>query len=98
MDKDGNYLSYSFAGTTGSSGLTGPQAQQKCLELGFYNAIMLDGGGSVFREYLRSYDISTTRQVKNALILYRKRKANPFIPRASTKIPSDLTYTDAVTN
>lgn len=73
-DKEGNILSYSFAGVTGSSGLTGKQVQAKCLELGFYNAIMLDGGGSVFRRYNGSYDISTTRKVKNALILYRKKK------------------------
>ena len=72
--KDGDILSYSFAGTTGTSGLTGKQVQAKCLELGFYNAIMLDGGGSVFREHNGSYDISTTRKVKNALILYRRKK------------------------
>lgn len=73
-DKEGNILSYSFAGETGKTGLTGAQAQSKCLELGFVNAIMFDGGGSVFREYLGKYDISTTRKVKNALILYRKKK------------------------
>ena len=74
-DKDGNFMSYSFPGVTGQSGLTGKQVQAKCMELGFYNAIMLDGGGSVFREYLGRYKISTTRKVKNALILYRKKKA-----------------------
>ena len=73
-DKEGNILSYSFAGETGKPGLTGKQVQAKCLDLGFYNAIMLDGGGSVFRRYNGSYDISTTRKVKNALILYRKKK------------------------
>lgn len=98
VDKDGNFLSYSFEGTTGSSGLTGAQVQTKCLTLGFYNAIMLDGGGSVFREYLRSYDISSSRSVKNALMLYRKRKTNPFIPRTSKTLPSDMTYTSSVTN
>ena len=74
-DKDGNILSYSFAGETGSSGVTAKQVQAKCLELGFYNAIMFDGGGSVFREYNGKYDISTSRKVKNALILYRKKKS-----------------------
>ncbi len=73
-DKDGNILSYSFSGETGSSGMTAKQVQAKCLELGFYNAIMFDGGGSVFREYNGKYDISTSRKVKNALILYRKKK------------------------
>lgn len=74
-DKDGNILSYSFAGETGKSGLTGKEAQAKCVELGFINAIMFDGGGSVFRQYEGKYDISTGRKVKNALLLYRKKKA-----------------------
>lgn len=73
-DKDGNFLSYSIEGDDNKGGLTGAQAQAKCLELGFYNAIMLDGGSSVFREYEGKYDISTGRKVKNALILYRKKK------------------------
>lgn len=73
-DKDGNILSYSFAGETGKSGLTGKEVQAKCVELGFVNAIMFDGGGSVFRQYEGKYDISTTRKVKNALLLYRKKK------------------------
>ncbi len=74
-DKDGNILSYSFAGETGKSGLTGKEVQAKCVELGFVNAIMFDGGGSVFRQYAGKYDISTTRKVKNALLLYRRKKA-----------------------
>lgn len=73
-DRDGNFMSYSFAGETGKSGLTGPQLQDKCLQLGFYNAICFDGGGSVFREYQGKYDISSSRKVKNALILYRRKK------------------------
>ncbi len=75
-DKDGNYLSYSIKGETGSSGITGAEATQIALDNGFYNAIMLDGGGSVWRRYLKAYDITTTRKVKNALILYRKKKAS----------------------
>ena len=73
-DKEGNFMSYSIKGDDNKGGLTGKQAQQKCLELGFYNAIMLDGGSSVFREYMGKYDISTGRKIKNALILYRKKK------------------------
>ena len=85
-DKNGNILSYSFAGTTGKSGLTGKQVQSKCLELGFENAIMFDGGGSVFREYNGVYDISTSRKVKNALILYRRKKSEttPDTPAETT--------------
>lgn len=73
-DKEGNFMSYSIKGDDNKAGLTGKQAQEKCLELGFYNAIMLDGGSSVFREYMGKYDISTGRKIKNALILYRKKK------------------------
>ena len=78
-DKDGNFLSYSFAGETGKSGMTCSQLQDKCLELGFVNAICLDGGGSVFRQYRNDqnelvYDITTSRKVKNALLLYRRKK------------------------
>lgn len=73
-DMKGNFMSYSIAGETGASGLTGKQAQAKAIELGFVNAIMFDGGGSVFREANGSYDISTSRKVKNALMLYRKKK------------------------
>ena len=73
-DKEGNFMSFSIKGDDNKGGLTGKQAQEKCLELGFYNAIMLDGGSSVFREYMGKYDISTGRKVKNALILYRKKK------------------------
>lgn len=85
-DKDGNILSYSFAGETGKSGLTGKDAQAKCVELGFVNAIMFDGGGSVFRQYEGNYDISTTRKVKNALLLYRKKKTQePIEPTIDYK-------------
>lgn len=87
-DKDGNILSYSIAGTTGKSGLTGKQAQAKALELGFYNAIMLDGGGSVFRVYNGVTDISTTRKVKNALMLYRKKKTSGTTPNDTTDYKS----------
>lgn len=74
----GDILSYSFAGETGKSGLTGAQLQNKVLELGFTTALLLDGGGSVFRRVLKDgklvNDISTSRKVKNALMLYRKKK------------------------
>ena len=73
-DSQGNFMSYSFAGETGKSGMTCKELQDKCLELGFCNAICLDGGGSVFRWANGAYDISSSRKVKNALMLYRKKK------------------------
>ena len=84
-DKEGNIMSYSIKGDDNKGGLTGKQAQQKCLELGFYNASMLDGGSSVFRQYEGKYDISTGRKVKNALLLYRKKKTQePIEPTEPT--------------
>ena len=76
-DIDGNFMSYSIKGDTGKSGLTCYEAQDLCLELGFYNCIALDGGGSVFRWVNGAYDITSTRKVKNALLLYRKKKEQP---------------------
>ena len=85
-DKEGNIMSYSIKGDDNKGGLTGKQAQEKCLELGFYNAIMLDGGSSVFRQYEGKYDISTGRKVKNALLLYRKKKTQePQEPQEPTE-------------
>lgn len=73
-DKDGNIMSYSFAGVTGESGMTCGELQTKCLALGFHNAICFDGGGSVWRRVNGKNDIITTRKVKNALILYRRKR------------------------
>lgn len=85
-DKDGNFLSYSIKGTTGQSGITGDEAVKIAQENGFYNAIMLDGGGSVWRRYFKAYDITTTRKVKNALILYRKKKDGVVTPTSSSPV------------
>lgn len=78
-DSKGNILSFTVQGETNKQGYTCPQLQDKCLELGFYNAICLDGGGSVFRQYRNDqgqlvYDATTSRKVKNALMLYRRKK------------------------
>lgn len=93
-DKDGNFMSYSFPGTTGSSGKTCAALQLKCLELGFFNAICLDGGGSVFRRYRNDkgvvqYDIATTRKVKNALLLYRRKKQAAVEPPKNDESEQD---------
>lgn len=72
-DKDGNFLSYSIKGETGKSGLKGNELYDLCKSLGFWNAICFDGGGSVFRRINKEYDISTTRKVKNCVLLYRRK-------------------------
>ena len=71
-DEQGNYMSYSIKGETGKSGLRGEELFDLCKSLGFYNAICFDGGGSVFRRHMGEYDISTTRKVKNCVLLYRR--------------------------
>ncbi|MBQ3321876.1 MAG: phosphodiester glycosidase family protein [Firmicutes bacterium] len=73
-DKEGNYLSYSLAGVSGSSGKRGAELYDLCKKLGFWNAICFDGGGSVFRRVNGVKDITTTRKVKNCVLLYRKKR------------------------
>lgn len=73
-DKEGNPISFSLAGVTGSTGLRGKELYDLCKSLGFWNAICFDGGGSVFRRINGEVDISTTRKVKNAVLLYRRKK------------------------
>ncbi len=79
-DADGNFLSYSLAGETGSTGLYGKDLYSLCKSLGFVNAICLDGGGSVWRRINGKNDIVTSRKVKNALILYKKLKDSSQTP------------------
>lgn len=76
-DRDGNFMSYQFAGTTGKTGKTGPELVQICKDNGFYNALLLDGGGSVYREFNGQKLITTTRAIKNTFIVYRKKKSDP---------------------
>lgn len=76
-DRDGNFMSYQFAGTTGKTGKTGPELVQICKDNGFYNALLLDGGGSVYREFNGQKLITTTRAIKNTFIIYRRKKTDP---------------------
>ena len=98
-DEQGNIMCLSFPGETGKSGMTCAQLQDRCLELGFWNALCLDGGGSVFRWYNGKYDISSSRKVKNALLLYRKKRGTAEVPAinyeelytAAVQLNNDLT-------
>lgn len=96
-DKDGNYMIYSFEGVTGKTGKTGKQCQQACLELGFENAIMMDGGGSVFRELLGEVQIASERYFKNAIMLYRKKKdSTPSTPNEPSTTDYETLYKEEV--
>ena len=89
-DEDGNIMSLSIEADTGSSkGITCYEAQDLCLSLGFYNAVAFDGGGSVFRWYNGNYDISSNRKVKNALLLYRKKKQTEEVVEDIEQLKSD---------
>ena len=60
-----------------------------CQSLGFVNAICLDGGGSVWRRVNGKNDITTSRKVKNALLLYRKKKSGAVVePEPTTPAPT----------
>lgn len=76
VGRDSNNVIYfvSTPGVTGSSGITGAQAKDLALYLGLYDAVCLDGGGSVGLIYQGSWKVSTTREIKNAFGLYVKQK------------------------
>ena len=76
IGRDSNNVIYfiSTPGVTGSSGITGSQAKDLALYLGLYDAVCLDGGGSVSLIYQGSWKVSTTREIKNAFGLYVKQK------------------------
>ena len=67
-DIDGNILSLVTEDEVTCTELCNLAVQQ-----GFYNALCLDGGGSIFRRYCGEYTDMTKRKVKNCLLLYRKK-------------------------
>ncbi len=70
---DGTMVFASFEGQTGASGLTGYQTYELAKYLGLYNAVCMDGGGSVYMEHNHTKIINTSRLVKNGVALYRKK-------------------------
>ena len=71
------YVVISVTGTTGKSGMYGRDLFAMCESEGMTDAVCFDGGGSVFlREYGKVVH-NTTRKVKNAIILYRRKKSTP---------------------
>lgn len=73
-DSSNNIYLISTPGVTGSSGITGSQAKDLALYMGLYDAVCLDGGGSVSLIYQGSWKVSTTREIKNAFGMYVKQK------------------------
>ena len=68
-DKDGNIYSY-----VSPDLITCAELINRAIQMGFHNAMCLDGGGSIFRRVDGKYTDDTTRKVKNCLLLYRKEK------------------------
>lgn len=64
----------SIAGVTGKSGLRGSQLYSLCEKLGMKDAGCFDGGGSVWARVLGKYVNSTSRLVKNAVMIWAKEE------------------------
>lgn len=68
------YVIISIPGATGKTGYTGQEIIDYCLEQGLTDAICLDGGGSRWLRVFGKNTVTTTRPVKNSVLLYRKPK------------------------
>lgn len=77
---DGTIVFASVAGVTGSSGLTGAQTLSLAQTLGLYNAIAMDGGGSVSLVYDDVWKVQTSRTIKNAIAIYTQ-DVTPIDPK-----------------
>ena len=84
---DGTFVFACLAGVSGSTGITGAQAVTLAQNLGLYNALCLDGGGSVGLVYDDNWKVQSVRLVKNALAIYVKTPipAAPSVPSLPTK-------------
>lgn len=69
---DGTIVFASVAGVTGSTGLTGGQTLTLAQNLDLSDAIAMDGGGSVGLVYDEEWKVSSSRPVKNAILIYAK--------------------------
>lgn len=102
--EDGTIYFISVAGVTGSSGLTGAECLSFVQSLGLYNAIAMDGGGSVSLISDDDWKIPTVttnaRLIKNTVAIYTKAivpTPTPITPPASTaELPAPKKGTTAV--
>lgn len=75
LGHDGNHwITLSFSGVTGKTGLSGNQLVELCRQVGCLNAICLDGGGSVYLESDGNIVINTSRKVKNVFMVYKEEE------------------------
>lgn len=74
---DGTFVLACLKASTGSTqGITGLECVTLAKELNLTNAVCLDGGASVYQEFLGQKLIDTSRLVKNGVALYRKKLNN----------------------
>ena len=69
-----NWITLSFTGVTGKTGMSGNQLVELCKQAGCVNAICLDGGGSVYLESDGNIIINTSRKVKNVFMVYKEEE------------------------
>ena len=76
-EDDKYWYSICVYGVTGSSGLRGYDLYDLCIQISptMKNAMCFDGGGSVFQRVNGSFNLNTTRLVKNAVLMYIKNDA-----------------------
>jgi hypothetical protein len=98
LGQDAEYIYVlSIAGTTGKTGLRGNQLFGLCEHLKLTDAGCFDGGGSVWMRVDGSYKNTTTRKVKNAVLLFVKNGATekPEEPKSDntvTKFECNVTF------
>lgn len=92
------YIVISVPGVTGQSGVTGSQLIEIAKDQGCTDAVCMDGGGSRWLRYYGQDLVTSSRAVKNAIILYRKlKKATVAKPVEDTKPIVEEPKTDVKT-
>ena len=81
-EDDKYWYSICVYGVTGSSGLRGYDLYDLCIQISpsMQNAMCFDGGGSVFQRVNGTFDLNTTRLVKNAVLMYVKEPKEEPVP------------------
>lgn len=81
-ESDDYVYSIAFYGVTGESGLFGYELYDlvKAIDANMLNAICFDGGGSVFQRIDGEYTITTSRLVKNGVMVFYKEKEETEVP------------------
>ncbi|NLK47174.1 MAG: phosphodiester glycosidase family protein, partial [Treponema sp.] len=93
--KTDTYMVISHPGVTGKSGIRGDALVELCKKEGMTDAICLDGGGSRWLRFEGKELATTTRKVKNAVILYRRKKKGTILDEPINKPVEETKPQDA---